>query len=134
MRKSVNGRLPAAIAVTGVAFWMAASAEARQVITWEGVECTVTSNMERIPVQADPVAVQLRHSEAVGDSATVSFPEESGIGVVSVGREAEDEENTLRAALNTSEAAAGEWAITLRGTAGECTGTVVVGAAEPDGL
>lgn len=128
MRKALGGGLAAGLALTGAAFWMATSVEARAVSSPDS-ECTVTSSVETIPVQAEPVAVQLRHTEPVGDSATVSFAEESKVAVLSVGREENDEENTLRAQLNTSEAVAGEWAVSVRGTAGECTGTVNVGPA-----
>jgi hypothetical protein len=130
MRMTLHGRLTVGAALTGVALWMATSVEARQVVTSADTQCVVTTDLERIPVQEEPVLVQLRHTEPVGDSAAVSFPEESRINVIGLGREEDDEPNTLRAALSTTEAVAGEWAVTLRGTAGECTGTVVVGAAE----
>jgi hypothetical protein len=132
MQKVLNGRLAAGLALGGVALWMATTVEARPVVTEPGSECVVTTDVEAIPVQAEPVAVQLRHSEPVGDSVTVTFAEESRVVVLAIAQ-AEDAENTLQASLNTSEAAAGEWSVSLRSSAGECKGTVVVGAADTEG-
>lgn len=121
------------VAVAAVAVWTTANLESPRQSIGVGQECEVTTSVESVPVQAEPVEVPLRHSQAIGDSATAAFPEESGITVVSIGREDSDEPMTLRLVVNTSEAAAGEWPITVRGTAAACTGSLTVAAADTEG-
>jgi hypothetical protein len=111
--------------------WTATQATAeRQNVTLQP-ECEIVVGLETVPVQAEPVTVPLRHSEALGDEISASFPEDSKVEVVSL--TATDEENSLELVLNTAEAAPGEWPLVVTGTAGECRGTVTVATPETDG-
>lgn len=89
-------------------------------------ECEVAVAAEALPVTAEPVVVQASYTEAIGEELVVGIEEESGIRLISAGREDDDEPQTLRLTLDTSEAAVGAWTLVLRGDDGECTGTVVV--------
>jgi len=121
------------VAVATAALWTTASVQAERQVIGPVQECEVTAGVETVPVQAEPVQIPLRHSEAVGDSVTAAFPAESGIGVVSIGRDEGDEPMTLRLVANTSEAAAGVWELTIRGTEAECKGTITVAAPDTAG-
>jgi hypothetical protein len=94
-------------------------------------ECRIEVETEAVPVSDEPVVVEARATAALGAEVAIAIDEESGIRLVSAGREEEDAPETLRLTLDTSEAEPGEWALVVRSENIECTGTVVV--AEADG-
>jgi|GEM_PF-5443778 len=126
------GRLAIAAAFGATALWGANEAEARAAIPAVSAEqpCTVTLNMETVPVQSGPVEVQASYTTALGDSISAAFPAESGITVASVA--AGDQPNSVNLSLNTASATAGSYTLTLRDAAGTaCSGEVKVGEAAP---
>jgi|GEM_PF-6897594 len=90
-------------------------------------ECELAIGVERVPVQAEPIAIPVRHSAALGDSVAISLPDESKVRVMGAARAGEDEPQTLRVLLNTSEAVAGTYAIVVGDGQTECKGTIQVG-------
>lgn len=98
-------------------------------------ECEITVEAESVPVRPDSVVLRLVYSEPIGEELVAQLEEESGVRVVKVERES-TEPLAVRVTLNTSEAKAGEWNISLKGENGECRGKVKVAAPEdtpPDG-
>lgn len=95
------------------------------------LDCELAVGVERVAVQGEPVAVAVRHSVALGDSIAVSLPEESKVQVAGVARG--EEPQTLNLTLNTSEAVAGSYELTVGDGQTECRGTIRVGA-EAEGI
>lgn len=125
-----------AIEKSGVAFVAVAAAfglaimpaQAEDVVRFE---CEVEVAGEALPRAEEPLVVEATYTEALGEELSAAVAEESGIRVVSV-EAAEEESNTVLLTLDTSAAAPGSWDLALRGTAGECTGQLVVTADEED--
>lgn len=89
-------------------------------------QCEVTVAAEQVPIQAEPVTVAVRHSAALGEEVSAVVADDSGAGVIGIGRSDDDEPMTLQLTLDTSEATAGEWAITLSDGEQQCTGTMTL--------
>lgn len=129
MNAATIGRLALGAAFGATALWAATEADAKPVFhpLSASQPCTVTLNVETVPVQAEPVQVQASFTTALGDSISAAFPAESRITVVSLNPA--DQPNTVRLSLNTANAAAGTYTITLRDAKGAaCSGPVQVGA------
>jgi hypothetical protein len=90
--------------------------------------CTINVDATK-PVQPapTPLILQATTTSAVGDSISASFPAASKITVVGVKPGAAP--NSLELTLDASQAVPGEWPISLKGSAGECTGKLKVEAA-----
>lgn len=92
-------------------------------------ECELTAQAESVPVRPDSVVLRMVYSEPIGEELVAQLEEDSGVRVVKVEQES-TEPLTLKLTLNTSEAKAGEWTISVKGEQGECTGKLKVAAAE----
>src|SRR5690606_11475306 len=92
-------------------------------------ECEITVEAESVPVRPDSVVLRMVYSEPIGEELVAQLEEDSGVRVVKVEQES-TEPLTLKLTLNTSEAKAGEWTISVKGEQGECTGKLKVAAAE----
>jgi hypothetical protein len=88
--------------------------------------CTVEFAVDSLPTSATPVVLNATISKAIGDSVSATFPTASAINVVSVGPAATGGANALQLTLNTASAKAGEWALSLKGLSGECSGKIKV--------
>lgn len=130
MRMGIQRPLGIGVAVVATVALVAAAVPATEPVVEP--QCVATLNVERLPIQEEPVMVQAQYTEAIGEEVSAAFAPESQVAVLRVEREEDDEPLTHRLTLNTAEAVAGEWEITLRGEAGECAGSVVVGGPEPD--
>ncbi len=86
-------------------------------------ECTVSTE-QSILVRAGDQELTVTLSEALGDSLTAQFAEESKITVKSVG--AADESQAVKLVVDASNAVPGDWALTVRRNATACAGTVKV--------
>lgn len=130
MRKGTQRSLGlgAAVAVTML---LAGGLSAQEPIPDPAPQCEVTLDVERVPIQEEPVAVQATYTAEIGEQVSAEFAPESQVSVVSVERAEEDAPMTQRLTLITAEAVEGEWQLILRGDGGECTGTIAVGG--PDG-
>lgn len=89
--------------------------------------CDLVIPVDRVPVQAEPIAVSVRHSASFGDTVLASLPAASKIRVVSVAHAGKEEPQTLRVTLNTSQAVAGSYELTVADGQAECRGTIRVG-------
>lgn len=89
-----------------------------------GAECTVTA-IGDLKVGGGEQELKITASEAIGDGATASFPEDAKIKVNSI-TAGVDGSMTLK--VDASEATAGTYELTLRAGATECTGDVKVKA------
>lgn len=125
MQKRIQAAMGAALFAAVATVWLAPGVQADP-----RAECVVTIDAEALPISAEPIAVKAKYTESVGEQVAAVFPEESGVEVVSLTHEGDDEGQAVRLTLNTSEAQAGEWQLTLRGDEGECRGTVLVVEAE----
>jgi len=128
MRKSIHARLAVGLAVVAAYTWTARELHAALPSEPAPVACTVTFDGASIAVSSEPFAVHARYSEAIGDSLSAEFQPESKIAVLGVASEENARPQSVRMMLNTSEAVAGEWTVTLKGTGGSCTGEVSVAA------
>ena len=90
--------------------------------------CELAIGVDRVPVQAEPIAVPVRHSAALGDSVAVGLPDESKVRIMGVARAGSEEPQTLRVMLNTSEAVAGSYELMVGDGQTVCKGTIKVGA------
>jgi len=90
-------------------------------------ECEITIGVEKVPVQAEPVAVPVKLSAVVGEALTASLPEESKIRVLGVARADGKDAQTFQVTLNTSEAVAGTYELVVRDGQTECKGRVQIG-------
>jgi len=114
--------------VMAVVFAAAAATPGRTVVVPPS-DCEITVDAESVPVRPDSVVLRLVYSEAIGEELVAQLEEESGVKVVKVERES-TEPLAVKVTLNTSEAKAGEWNISLKGETGECRGKVKVTASE----
>jgi hypothetical protein len=114
--------------VLGVAFAAFAATPDRPVVV-PALDCELTVQAESVPVRPDSVVLRMIYSEPIGDELVAQLEEESGVKVVKVERES-TEPLAVKVTLDTSQAKAGEWNISLKGEGGECKGTVKVDAAE----
>jgi len=89
--------------------------------------CTAAVRGDSIPVRATPVAVDAAITQAIGDSVKAEFPAESKIVVSRVAADPASPQ-IVKLTLDTSAATPGEWALLLKGTAGDCTGKVRITA------
>jgi hypothetical protein len=94
--------------------------------------CELAIGVDRVPVQAEPIAVPVRHSAALGDSVAVGLPDESKVRIMGVARAGSEEPQTLRVMLNTSEAVAGSYELMVGDGQTVCKGTIKVGAETND--
>ena len=88
--------------------------------------CSIKLASDSVQVSAQPISVDASLSEAIGDSVSAAVQQESKASVVSVGAAGA---NAVKLTLNTSEAVPGDWSLSLKGTAGECTGKMKIIAA-----
>ncbi len=75
-----------------------------------------------------PSVVQASVNGTLGDSVVASAPASSKISVIGVKPGAAP--NALEVTLNTSQAVPGEYTISFKGTGGECSAKLKVGAAD----
>jgi hypothetical protein len=115
--------------VLGVALAVTAATPDRQPAE-SGADCELKAQAESVPVRPDSVVLRMVYSEPIGDELVAQLEEESGVKVVKVERES-TEPLTVKLVLDTSQAKAGEWSVSLKGSGGECKGTVKVAEAEP---
>ncbi len=91
--------------------------------------CAVTLEKEAFAAQADPLTIRATYTQPLGDEVAVSFPEKSGIRVLSAEPTGGDTDaRSLSLQLDASNAVAGEWQIDVRSDAGSCRGSVTVEA------
>jgi hypothetical protein len=91
--------------------------------------CTVKLDAANpIQVTPSPVVLQAAVTGALGDSVSATVPAESKISVLGVKPAASP--NELNVLLNTSQAVPGEYTISFKGTGGECSTKIKVGAAD----
>jgi hypothetical protein len=88
--------------------------------------CTLTT-ADPVPIGPELATATLKFTAAIGDSLSAKFPEESKVEVVSVKRLKTDGPLTATLTLTTIQATAGQWAVSVRGEKGECTGKIWVG-------
>lgn len=131
MTKPIRGRFAAGLVLAAATAATATALDARQQRVSLPLECELTLDAETLPIRAEPFDVRAHFTQAVGDTLSVRFAEESRVTVVAVVRASEEEPNALRVTVNTSEAQAGQWPVTLHGEAGECTGTATVAPVDP---
>jgi hypothetical protein len=131
MRKGINGRLAIGLAAAA-SLWTATTLHARPSTPPETLDCTVTVDSTPLPVHSEPFVVQANYTEVIGDSVSASFQEESKITVLGARRMQGDAGKSLHLMLNTAQAAAGEWTLTLKGEKGECSGKIKVAAGTAD--
>jgi len=93
------------------------------------LDCDLTVEAESVPVRPDSVVLRMVYSEPIGEELVAQLQEESGVKVVKVERES-TEPLAVKVTLDTSQAKAGEWDISLKGEGGECKGKVKVAASE----
>jgi hypothetical protein len=132
MRKGISGRLAIGTAAAAI-LCTATGLLARPSGSPAPLECKVTMDGDPVTIRSEPLAVQARTTEAIGDTVSASIEPESRITVVGVARDGMDNQS-VRLTLNTAQAVAGEFALTLKGERGECTGTIKVAAAEKSGM
>lgn len=125
-RKELAGLIGAVAGVTVLAVVTAPATAAVPVAPPAVSQCAIEVNGV-VSRGAEPVVVAARMSEALEGNLTASMEEESGVVVVAAART--DEPTTIRLTLRTTEAAAGEWTLTIKNEAGaECAGKVRVAA------
>jgi len=123
MRKGIHEARMAALAAVIALGTMGAAAVVGPV---QGTNCTVTI-ADPIPIHTDPVVVSARYSAPLSGPLSATVPAESGVTVAAVSR-VEAEPMTARLTLNTAEAVAGEYDLTVKGdSAAVCSGRVKVG-------
>lgn len=93
-------------------------------------ECELQTDLTSVPVSAEPVSLIAVHSEALGEEISAAFAEESGVEVVSVEQDP-DEELTLLLTLDTSAAEAGDWELAVESADSRCVAEVEV-VADPE--
>jgi hypothetical protein len=84
---------------------------------------------DAIPISADPSRVLVKMSDAIGDTLSATWPEESRVEVVSVKREPGNEPLTATMTVRTLHAVAGQWDVIVKGERLQCSGKVWVGKA-----
>lgn len=120
--------LPAVFAVTSVAGAQEAPAEPSE------EQCVAAVEAKALPVQAEPVELNMKLPATLGEKLSAIFAEESGVSVLEVvaapAAEGEEIRNVLLR-LNTGAAQAGEWMVTVANDEGvRCVATVEVKGAE----
>jgi hypothetical protein len=88
--------------------------------------CTV-SMADSIPIGWKSTTVLASYTEHLGDSLSASFPDEARVTVLRVTRRLASDPMSAELTLNTENAVAGIWKLTLSGDNGICTGEVGVG-------
>jgi hypothetical protein len=131
MSKAISGRFAAGFVLAAATAATATALDARQDRDALRLDCELTIEAEALPVQEQPFDVRARFTQAVGDTLSVHFAEESKVVVLGVTREGEEEPNAVRVTVNTESAAPGTWGVILTGEAGECAGTATVAVPEP---
>lgn len=116
--------------LAGLSLAMAVFAGPALLQAQEAPECEVQTDLTSVPVSAEPVSLVAVYSEALGEEVSAAFAEESGVEVVSVEQDPE-EELTLLLTLDTSEAEAGDWELALESDVGRCVAEVEV-VADPE--
>lgn len=111
---------------------LAGGLSAQEPIPDPAPQCEIALDVERLPIQDEPVPVQATYTTEIGENVSAEFAPESQVTVVSVERQEGDAPMTQRLTLNTAEAVAGEWQLILRGDGGECTGNIQVGGPDSD--
>lgn len=91
--------------------------------------CEVAVEPTSVSVNAEPVAVKVAYSQAIGEDLTPELPAASGLRLLAAEADATSP-MTVVLTLDTSAATAGEWELSLRGADGStCTGTIGVAQA-----
>ena len=93
-------------------------------------DCTLTID-DAIPIGPEQASVLAKFSVAIGDSLTMTFPEEANVVVLSAKKGKSDGPRTATIVLTTLRATAGQWLATVRGEKGVCTGRVWIGNGKP---
>lgn len=132
MARRIESRIGAGVLAATALVWLAAGLEANPAEAVQEPECRIYVEAPAVPVDLDPVTVEGEYTEDIGDPLAAVVAEESGVAVVSVAPGEEGEAMAVRITLDTSEAQAGTWALTLRGEAGECQGDLTIAGGEPD--
>jgi hypothetical protein len=91
-------------------------------------DCVLTVD-DAIPISADPSRALAKFSDAIGDTLSATWPEQSRVEVVAVKREAGNEPLTATMTVRTLHAVAGQWNVIVKGERGQCSGKVWVGKA-----
>jgi len=93
-------------------------------------KCEVVIDAASVPVNAQPVTVHAAFTRGIGETVRAEIASESGIKIVSATPDAETP-LSFALTLDTSAAAAGDWAISLKGEEGSCEGVIAVLPATP---
>jgi hypothetical protein len=91
-------------------------------------DCVLTID-DAIPINAEPSRALTKFSDAIGDTLSATWPEESRVEVVSVKKEPGNEPLTATMTVRTLHAVAGQWNVIVKGERGQCSGKVWVGKA-----
>jgi hypothetical protein len=91
-------------------------------------DCVLTVD-DAIPISADPPRVLTKFSDAIGDTLSATFPEESRVEVVSIKREPGNQPLSATLVVRTLHSVAGQWMVVVKGERGQCSGKVWVGKA-----
>lgn len=127
MLHRTSSRLAAALLLGGAAIAIGAAAPDAQATQTRATvsfgACTAKVS-DSVAVAPTPVTVQASLTQAIGDSVSASLPPQSNVDVEKVAAAASG--NALQLTLNTSKATPGEYTLSMKGTAGECTGQLKV--------
>ena len=127
MLHRTSSRLAAALLLGGAAIAIGTAApEAQATQTHATVNfgaCTAKVS-DSVAVAPTPVTVEAALTQAIGDSVSASLPPQSNVDVEKIAPASGA--NALQLTLNTSKATPGEYTLSMKGTAGECTGQLKV--------
>lgn len=110
--------LAAAAAGLSLVLLVAGAAGAQEV-----AQCRATLEPAQVAVQERPVTVNATLSESVEEVEDVAVQDGSGLAVRSVRAEGPTD---VAIVLDTSNAGAGEWTLTIEGSSTDCEGTLAV--------
>lgn len=122
MRKSIAHRMAVGLALAALAAWTAPRLHATPSAPRPALACSVALD-GALRISADPITVQVKYDQVIGDPVSAEVEDASGLtvaGVRTAGRQA------VALTFNTSRASPGDWMLTLVGSAGECSGKVTV--------
>ena len=91
-------------------------------------DCVLTVD-DALPIGAEPSRTIVKFSDAIGDTLSATWPEESRVEVVSVKKEPGNEPLSATMVTRTIHAVAGQYNVVVRGERGQCSGKVWVGKA-----
>jgi hypothetical protein len=130
MLQRTSTRLAAALLLGGAAVVIGTAApDAHATTTHPSISlgaCIAKVTGDSVAIAPTPVTVEAALTEAIGDSISATLPRESNVSVVKVAPASSATANAVQLTLNTSKATPGAYKISMKGTAGECTGDLTV--------